>query len=395
MNKPRTPTSTKHASVRYLNPVSLTWGILLLAWLVALCIVPDPRPLSAPKLSVKGLRYLVGIDEPAARFVATVALRGAGLGLIGILLSLSFRRISMRWAAPLVIVMAPLLAIAVQWINYGYFPISPQLRFGVASVILGALAGLVLRRSWIMLMVLVIFAGGLFAWGTSTGIPDDLYEAARTTGLYVLSNAEDVTEGDDGFAMLLQLAFTFAEDNSHGTDSVPPNQAAILALGVILGEKRVAKVAKRPIDLDRKKEIEALRKRVTLRGRRDLSQHFWVSAALAVLSDEERSITVGIAKEMMDATPGGSGFSFVDLMANRAGILFADAATRNPQSAHDMQLRIWNGVRIEDFCPDIRGLPEGISRDEFQAEYGGLGGVGTRKVVKEIQRRLATCEGLM
>ena len=115
-------------------------------------------------------------------------------------------------------------------------------------------------------------------------------------------------------------------------------------------------------------EAQALRKRVTLKGRHDLSQHFWVSAALAVLSNEKHSMTVGITKELMDATPGGSGFSFVDLTADRAGILFTVASTRNAESARVMQLRIQNGVRITDFCPDVRSLPEGISRDDFQQE---------------------------
>jgi hypothetical protein len=59
-----------------------------------------------------------------------------------------------------------------------------------------------------------------------------------------------------------------------------------------------------------------------------------------------------------------------------------------------MQARVRNGVRIADFCPDIRELPEGLTRDEFQAEYGGLGGRGTQRVVEEIRRRLATCEAL-
>jgi uncharacterized protein YfiM (DUF2279 family) len=301
----------------------------------------------------------------------------------------------MQWAALLVLVVASLLAVVAQWVNYGYLPIVPQLRFGVVSAILGALAGLALRRSRMAMVVLVTLAVGLFAWGTSTGIPDDLYEAARAMGLHVLENAEDVPKGDDGFARLLHVAFTFAEDNSHGTDAVLPNRAAILALGVILGEERVARVARRKVDLGRMKEARALRRRITLKGRHDLSQHFWVSAALAVLSDEGRSMTVGLTKEMMDATPGGSGFSFVDLTADRAGNLFTVAATRNAESASAMQSGIRSGVRVEDFCPDVRGLPEGLSRDDFPTEYGGLGGAGTRKVVEEIQRRLATCEGLI
>ena len=105
-------------------------------------------------------------------------------------------------------------------------------------------------------------------------------------------------------------------------------------------------------------------------------------------------MTVGIAKELMDATPGGTGFSFVDLTADRAGNLFAVAATRNAESARAMQSRIRNGMGTADLCPDVRNLPEGISRDDFQAEYGGLGGAETRRVVEEIRRRLATCEGL-
>jgi hypothetical protein len=96
----------------------------------------------------------------------------------------------------------------------------------------------------------------------------------------------------------------------------------------------------------------------------------------------------------MDATPGGSGFSFVDLAADRAGTLLTVAATESPKSARSLQLRIRKGVTIADFCPDIEGLPEGLSRDEFQGLYGGLGGDLTEGVVAEIRERLDTCPGL-
>lgn len=210
----------------------------------------------------------------------------------------------------------------------------------------------------------------------------------------MLESADEIPKGDAGFAKLMETAFAFAADNSHGTDPVLPNRAAILALGVILGEGRVAKVAKREIDMKRPSQAVKLRNRITLHGRHDLSQHFWVSAALAVLSNDTRSMSAGIAKEMMDSTPGGSGFSFVDLTADRAGTLFTVAAARDEESARAIQARIRGGVAIEDFVPDPLDLPEGLSRDEFQAKYGGLGGAGTKKVVEEVRRRLATCEGL-
>ena len=98
----------------------------------------------------------------------------------------------------------------------------------------------------------MILAAGLSVWGVPTGIPDDLYEASRATAVHVLEFARDVPQGDDGFARLLEVAFAYAEDNSHGTDAVLPNRAAILALGVILGEDRVARVGGRSIPAGKK-----------------------------------------------------------------------------------------------------------------------------------------------
>jgi hypothetical protein len=122
-----------------------------------------------------------------------------------------------------------------------------------------------------------------------------------------------------------------------------------------------------------------------------LPKHFWVSAALTVLSDQERSITVGITKELMDAKPGGSGFSFVDLMADQAGNRFAIAATKDDDSARLMQLLLRREITTSDFLPPIEGIPEGMTEAEFQSDYGGLRGKKTTEVVKEIQRRLEKC----
>ena len=201
-------------------------------------------------------------------------------------------------------------------------------------------------------------------------------------------------DGDAGHARLIELAFGFAEDDSHGTDPVLANRAAILALAVILGDERVAWVARRDLDPNRLPEAVALRERITLLGRKDWPRHFWVSAGLALLSDAERSIAVGLAKELMDATPGGSGFSFPDLAADAAGNRFTRAATRDEASARALQARIRAGVHLADFVPELGDLPEGLSREDFQARFGGLGGAETKRVVEEIERRLAGCRGL-
>lgn len=370
------------------------WAVLAGAWFLALCFVPDPRPLGAPEWSVRWLQSLTRFSEPNARVAATFALRATGFVAMGLLTSLSLSSLPLSRAAPLAMVLGPLLTVLSQWINYQHFPIALQLMLSIPSALVGVLIGGTLRRNAWSLAALAVVAGGLILYGTATGIPDALDDAARMFGERVLADAHNIPDGDDGFAAAMAAAFAYAEDNSHGASAVKMNKAAILALGTLLGEEQVARVAQREIDASRQDEINALRNRITLRGRHDLPRHFWVSAALTVLSDAERSTAVGVAKELRDSTPGGSGFSFVDLAANRAGILFALAATSSERGASETQIRISRGVNVDDFCPEVTDLPEGFSRDEFQELFGGVGGAKSREVFDEIERRMAACQGL-
>lgn len=389
------PYSTNSASLRNSSKHDpFIWAVLLLAWFLLISLLPDPRPLGAPDWAVNMIRSLGGVSEPAARAFATIVLRASGIAVLGILVSLALSNFRFSIAAPAVFIATVVLAIGSMWINYGYFPITMQIQLAIVSSIVGALVGMALRRSKISLTVLVVFLVGLFAWGTSTGISNELDQAARATGLHLLENAEDIPDADEGFMELLRTAFIYAADNSDETNAIQQNKAAILALGVILGEERIASVAGREIDGGRRKEIAKLYQRISIRGRKDLARHFWVSAALTVLSDQSRSMDVGVTKELMDATAGGSGFSFVDLTADMSGTLFAGAATRDVQSAQELQSKIRSGMEIADFFPEITDLPEGIYRDEFQAKYGGLGGAETTKILDEIRRRLAQCPTL-
>jgi hypothetical protein len=321
--------------------------------------------------------------------VSTIVLRGMAFGLFGVLLSLLFMRFPLRWAGPIVLLLSPVFAVGSQWINHGYFPAPVQWQLSVASATLGALVGLALRGSMLCILGLGFSVAAFLAWGLSTGISDNLDAAARATGLHLLDSMDDVPSGDEGFIALMKTAFAFAEDNSHGTDPILPNQAAILALGVILGEEKIAEVARRTIDLNRVAEFNAIRGRTTLRGRHDLSRHFSVCAALIVLTDETRTMNVAVGKELKDSLAGGSGFSFVDMLANRAGMRFALEATRNADSARRVQMFLTGNPAVSDVMPDYEGLPEGIYRDDFESDFGGLGGDRTRSINKEIEQRLS------
>lgn len=377
-------------STRRRIPPAVPWACLAV-WLAAVAFIPDPRPLSAPEVAVKAVRSVSGRSEPVARAVASVALRGVAFGLLGVLTSWALSGVGLRASLPLGVAVAAALAVLAQGVNYGHFPAAEQLKVSLPTAAAGALVGLAARRSGVALAALAVLVVGLYLWGTSTRISDDLDAAAALTVQHVLAQEGDIRDGDDGFADAVRVAFAFAEDNSHRTDPVQANKAAVLALGIIFGDEKVAKVARRDVDPEWQEPIGVLRQRVTLRGRSDSPRHFWVSAALLVLTDETRATAVGTGKELMDSTPGGSGFSFTDLAANRAGILFALAATRTAESATATQRAVvGDDLRGDDYCPEIADLPEGLSRDRFQAEYGGLAGDRTREVLADIDRRMAT-----
>src|SRR3546814_20196288 len=63
-----------------------------------------------------------------------------------------------------------------------------------------------------------------------------------------------------------------------------------------------------------------------LHGRADTPKHWVLSAALTMFMDEKTGRAIGLWKELDDSLPGGSGFSFVDLAADMAGVRSGKAA---------------------------------------------------------------------
>jgi hypothetical protein len=205
--------------------------------------------------------------------------------------------------------------------------------------------------------------------------------------LLVLAKAP---QGDARFGAALEGAFALARDRSFGGSAVEENRAALLALGIVLGHPRLARAVGDKLDEERDDLADRLRRRTTLRGRADWTRHFVVSAALTVVSAVAPSDAAGLLKEEMDVD-GGSGFSFADLLADRAGTTFAEVATRDEATAAAVQERLAGGFWVDEFFPAADGLPEGISDGELQSRYGGVGGPLYRRTADEVERRLATC----
>ncbi len=129
------------------------------------------------------------------------------------------------------------------------------------------------------------------------------------------------------FDKVVRAAFERAADRSRHIKPVEANRAAILALGIGLGHINIERYVGDCFDAEVRLRVYRLPSHSQLRGRSDWSRHFWVSAALTLLTSNHVSDAAGLLKEELDADVGGSGFSFGDLMADRAGTEFARAAT--------------------------------------------------------------------
>ena len=210
----------------------------------------------------------------------------------------------------------------------------------------------------------------------------------------LLADASSLPLGDDRFAALLRRAFEFAQRRSARGDRLIENRAAMLALAILIGDERVEKVVGPVLDPAQREQAGRELANVTLRGRADWTKHFFVSAAIALLSCEATSNKIGTLKEVLDAEDGGSGFSFGDFAANRAGIRLALAATDDQDSARRTQELLAGQFALDDVFPDVSDLPENLTTAEFQAKFGGVGGAEYLKLLAEIEQRLSQCAAL-
>jgi hypothetical protein len=226
------------------------------------------------------------------------------------------------------------------------------------------------------------------------GAKPNVLTSTRAQILHLLHMKDQFPKKDGRFGALLETSFALARMRSQGGSPANENRAAIYALGVLAGHHRFADLIGLDLEDSLKSRVWRGMGSVTLRGRSDWPRHYFLSAAIAQLSAESVSDAMGLLKEELDVDKGGSGFSFSDLLADRAGTMFSVAATRDEQTALAMQERLRAGFRVDDFFPKAADLPEGITDLELQEKYGGVGGEAYRRLVEDVERRLSSCAAL-
>jgi len=120
-----------------------------------------------------------------------------------------------------------------------------------------------------------------------------------------------------------------------------------------------------------------------------LPKHFLVSAAIAAEAGSPLADAIGLYKEIDDSR-GGSGFSFTDIAADRAGTRFGEITAQSGERARKLAQAAASGLREDNFMPAVSDLPEFLSAAEFERRYGGVDGPEYRRMMAEIKARIAS-----
>ncbi len=194
------------------------------------------------------------------------------------------------------------------------------------------------------------------------------------------------------------LTSYYVREAAQAALELPPEHAAsafVLAVGLALDDSDILIKNPQTREFCQSVEPQAQRQRriaalgsPTLEGRRDLAQHFFVSAFLTEFAGAAAADAAGLSKEMIDSTTG-SGFSFADLAADKAGIAFADAVARKRLPLD----RVAEQFQAGDYMPAVDGLPEGLSTNDFLQQIGSDDDARYQQLVAEIQRRIESLPG--
>lgn len=179
---------------------------------------------------------------------------------------------------------------------------------------------------------------------------------------------------------LLQTVFSLAAERSATEgEALAENRAALRALALLATGRPLA-----PWLPPHARGQAGPPRPLVLHGRVDFPQHVVVSAALAAEGGGPLADAIGVYKELLDAREG-SGFSFNDIAADRAGTRLGLLAVRQPRQ---LQQRLAAGVADHDLLPDVSGLPEFLPEPVFRRRYGGVGAPAYEAMLAEIERRL-------
>jgi hypothetical protein len=209
-------------------------------------------------------------------------------------------------------------------------------------------------------------------------------DSQRVLAIFCKLSAEQLRAPDADLAVHLRRAFA-DEGDAGGKGVLADNRAALVAVAMLAVGRPVGDLAG-----DIQAEAEACpgaTGKLQLAGRKDLAKHWALSAALAAVAGDNLGRALGEFKELADSVEGGSGFSFVDLAADRAGLRVGRAAT-TPATARQARAVLASATNADLLPIDARQLTEGLSSDAFVARYRDIDSPEYAEAVRRIDAML-------
>lgn len=183
-------------------------------------------------------------------------------------------------------------------------------------------------------------------------------------------------------ARLLQPLFKLAYQRSIHEKAVVENRAVLIAISTYVYREEIQ--AYFPYDIS---PVTSRQFPPSLYRRTDMAKHFMISAALAATGAEALGQLLGQEKEVSDAKYG-SGFSFVDLACDRAGLKFGKMAVASGTQARLLQKKMSSIKDYRAFMPEFRDLPESMSKNVFKRKYNAVNSAQYQNMLKIIDQRI-------
>ncbi len=209
-----------------------------------------------------------------------------------------------------------------------------------------------------------------------------------TLNIYQQKLADIVAKHDPGWrlslAELLRPLFELAYQRSTLETAIDENRTVISAINDYVNKQETKKLLSTPDST----QLPGQQYSAFLYKRIDLAQHFIGSAALTASVNKQAAQIAGEEKELSDAQ-GGSGFSFIDLAADKAGTRFGEMATSSPENARKMQKAMSLIKDYSDFMPDPRDLPEHMNEADFKLRFESINSPVYQEISKQIDARIS------
>jgi hypothetical protein len=222
-------------------------------------------------------------------------------------------------------------------------------------------------------------------------VPTERFASVQVYYDYLVSSTRLVRDSKISVSQFeyIKLVLEKARQRSDFSNAQDENISALLALGLFVGDSDLQRAIN---GITRVDHLVGYRNKVVLANRHDLNLHFIYSAILTILSNQGITVSIGEIKEVSDSGAGGSGFSFVDLAADRAGVKFAEFATGSLETARILQQNIQQIQTESGVFPGIDVLQEGLTEAQFKQAYQDRASAEYKAVIAEIDRRIAGLE---